>query len=78
MKVKNDFSKVIYCTVLCGTKIKNNQLHTNGVFHRFELSSKMREACLILKNHLNDDIKTLKSKEVVRPCMLLQTTLSPE
>lgn len=31
----------------------------------------MREACLILKNHLNDDIKALKSKEVVRPCMLL-------
>jgi hypothetical protein len=25
----------------------------------------MREACLILKNHLNDDVKTLKSKEVV-------------
>lgn len=39
--------------------------------YRFELSSKMREACLILKNHLNDDIKTLKSKEVVRSCMLL-------
>lgn len=33
----------------------------------------MREACLILKNHLNDDIKTLKSKEVVRSCMLLLT-----
>lgn len=40
---------------------------------RFELSSKMREACLILKNHLNDDIKTLKSKEVVRPCILIYT-----
>ena len=36
----------------------------------------MREACLIMKNHLNDDIKTLKSKEVVRSCMLLQTILS--
>ncbi|XP_061681711.1 KN motif and ankyrin repeat domain-containing protein 3 [Syngnathoides biaculeatus] len=32
---------------------------------KFELSSKMREACLILKNHLNDDIQTLKSKEVL-------------
>ena len=46
------------------------------VCSRFELSSKMREACLILKNHLNDDIKTLKSKEVVRSCMLLQAILS--
>lgn len=35
---------------------------------RFELSLKMREACLILKHHLNDDAKTLKSKEVVRSC----------
>lgn len=34
---------------------------------RFELSMKMREACLILKNHLNDDAKAMKSKEVVRP-----------
>lgn len=25
----------------------------------------MHEASLILKNHLNDDVKTLKSKEVV-------------
>lgn len=33
---------------------------------RFELSMKMREACLILKNHLNDDAKAMKSKEVVR------------
>ena len=32
----------------------------------------MREACLILKNHLNDDVKTLKSKEVVGPNMPLQ------
>lgn len=42
------------------------------VCFRFEFSSKMREACLILKHHLNDDIKTLKSKEVVRSCMLPQ------
>lgn len=30
----------------------------------------MREACLILRNHLNDDARALKSKEVVRACML--------
>ncbi|XP_021427814.2 KN motif and ankyrin repeat domain-containing protein 2 [Oncorhynchus mykiss] len=35
------------------------------VKEKFELSAKMREACLILKNHLNDDVKTLKSKEVI-------------
>lgn len=34
----------------------------------------MREACLILRNHLNDDTKALKSKEVVRVCMLLKTS----
>lgn len=33
--------------------------------YRFELSAKMREACLIVKNHLNDGAKTVKSKEVV-------------
>lgn len=33
--------------------------------YRFELSAKMREACLILKNHLNDGAKSVKSKEVV-------------
>ncbi|XP_028301043.1 KN motif and ankyrin repeat domain-containing protein 3 isoform X2 [Gouania willdenowi] len=38
---------------------------SDGVKEKFELSSKMREACLILKNHLNDDIQTLKSKEVL-------------
>ncbi|KAM9848678.1 KN motif and ankyrin repeat domain-containing protein 3 [Aulostomus maculatus] len=38
---------------------------SDGVKEKFELSSKMREACLILKNHLNDDGKTLKSKEVL-------------
>lgn len=37
----------------------------------------MREACLILKNHLKDDIAALKSKEVVRPCMLLQPIYPP-
>ncbi|KAM8873913.1 KN motif and ankyrin repeat domain-containing protein 3 isoform 2-T5 [Spinachia spinachia] len=36
-----------------------------AVKEKFELSSKMREACLILKNHLKDDIATLKSKEVL-------------
>lgn len=38
---------------------------SDAVKEKFELSSKMREACLIVKNHLNDDIKTLKSKEVL-------------
>ncbi|XP_058494364.1 KN motif and ankyrin repeat domain-containing protein 3 isoform X2 [Solea solea] len=37
----------------------------DAVKEKFELSSKMREACLILKNHLNDDSKSLKSKEVL-------------
>ncbi|XP_066500960.1 KN motif and ankyrin repeat domain-containing protein 3 isoform X2 [Hoplias malabaricus] len=35
------------------------------VKEKFELSSKMREACLILKNHLNDGTKTTKSKELL-------------
>uniref|UniRef100_A0AAR2LYT3 KN motif and ankyrin repeat domains 3 n=1 Tax=Pygocentrus nattereri TaxID=42514 RepID=A0AAR2LYT3_PYGNA len=35
------------------------------VKEKFELSSKMREACLILKNHLNDGAKTAKSKELL-------------
>nr|XP_020467697.1 KN motif and ankyrin repeat domain-containing protein 3 [Monopterus albus] len=38
---------------------------SDAVKEKFELSSKMREACLILKNHLNDDVQTLKSKEVL-------------
>ncbi|KAF7202562.1 KN motif and ankyrin repeat domain-containing protein 3 [Nothobranchius furzeri] len=38
---------------------------SDAVKEKFEFSSKMREACLILKNHLNDDIKALKSKEVL-------------
>ncbi|XP_061634640.1 KN motif and ankyrin repeat domain-containing protein 3 [Phyllopteryx taeniolatus] len=38
---------------------------SDDIKEKFELSSKMREACLILKNHLNDDIQTLKSKEVL-------------
>uniref|UniRef100_A0A3Q3A8K9 KN motif and ankyrin repeat domains 3 n=1 Tax=Kryptolebias marmoratus TaxID=37003 RepID=A0A3Q3A8K9_KRYMA len=37
----------------------------DAVKEKFEFSSKMREACLILKNHLNDDVETLKSKEVL-------------
>lgn len=44
---------------------------------RFEFGSKMREACLVLRNHLNDDAKALKSKEVVRTGMLLKTSLTP-
>ncbi|XP_016419474.1 KN motif and ankyrin repeat domain-containing protein 3-like [Sinocyclocheilus rhinocerous] len=35
------------------------------VKEKFELSAKMREACLILKNHLNDGAKSVKSKEVL-------------
>ncbi|XP_076845086.1 KN motif and ankyrin repeat domain-containing protein 3 isoform X2 [Brachyhypopomus gauderio] len=35
------------------------------VKEKFELSSKMREACLILKNHLNDTAKVTKSKELL-------------
>ncbi|KAM8861672.1 uncharacterized protein ACB058_008403 [Synchiropus picturatus] len=38
---------------------------SEGVKEKFELSSKLREACLILKNHLNDDEDSLKSKEVL-------------
>ncbi|TSL97295.1 KN motif and ankyrin repeat domain-containing protein 3 [Bagarius yarrelli] len=36
-----------------------------GIKEKFELSSKMREACLILKTHLNDGAKTTKSKELL-------------
>ncbi|TNM87787.1 hypothetical protein fugu_006008 [Takifugu bimaculatus] len=35
------------------------------VKEKFEFSSKMREACLILRNHLNDDARAPKSKEVL-------------
>lgn len=45
---------------------------SDGVKEKFELSSKMREACLILKHHLNDDIKTLKSKEVLSSTHMVQ------
>ncbi|KAM8822282.1 LOW QUALITY PROTEIN: uncharacterized protein ACB058_021515 [Synchiropus picturatus] len=40
---------------------------SEGVKEKFELSSKLREACLILKNHLNDDEDSneMKSKEVL-------------
>lgn len=39
--------------------------HAEVLKEKFELSSKMREACLILKNHLNDGAKTTKSKELL-------------
>ncbi|XP_047443032.1 KN motif and ankyrin repeat domain-containing protein 3 isoform X2 [Mugil cephalus] len=45
---------------------------SDAVKEKFELSSKMREACLILKNHLNDDIQTLKSKEVLSSTHMVQ------
>ncbi|XP_029356506.1 KN motif and ankyrin repeat domain-containing protein 3 [Echeneis naucrates] len=37
----------------------------SAVKEKFELSSKMREACLILRNHLNDDLKHSPSKDVL-------------
>nr|XP_057928243.1 KN motif and ankyrin repeat domain-containing protein 3 [Doryrhamphus excisus] len=45
--------------------LRASTFSSDGVKEKFELSSKMREACLILKNHLNDDVQSLKSKEVV-------------
>ncbi|KAL4658798.1 KN motif and ankyrin repeat domain-containing protein 3 isoform X1 [Arapaima gigas] len=49
---------------LRGAKIKDAE-EPQTVKEKFELSTKMREACLLLKNHLNDDVSTLKSKEVL-------------
>ncbi|MBN3302999.1 KN motif and ankyrin repeat domain-containing protein 3 [Amia ocellicauda] len=48
-----------------GTGAENKQKQQSAVKEKFELSMKMREACLILKNHLNDDVNALKSKEVL-------------
>nr|XP_061791138.1 KN motif and ankyrin repeat domain-containing protein 3-like [Nerophis lumbriciformis] len=45
---------------------------SDGIKEKFELSSKMREACLILKTHLNDDIQTLKSKDVLASTHMVQ------
>ncbi|XP_061831906.2 KN motif and ankyrin repeat domain-containing protein 3 isoform X1 [Nerophis lumbriciformis] len=45
--------------------LRASNVSFDDVKEKFELSSKMREACIILKNHLNDDIQTLKSKEVL-------------
>ncbi|XP_039623021.1 KN motif and ankyrin repeat domain-containing protein 3 [Polypterus senegalus] len=42
------------------------------VKEKFDLSKKMREACLILKNHLNDDSSVLKSKEVLASSHAIQ------
>ncbi|XP_051509752.1 KN motif and ankyrin repeat domain-containing protein 3-like [Myxocyprinus asiaticus] len=42
------------------------------VKEKFELSAEMREACLILKNHLNDGSKTAKSKEVLSSTHTIQ------
>ncbi|XP_072294355.1 KN motif and ankyrin repeat domain-containing protein 3 isoform X1 [Eucyclogobius newberryi] len=39
--------------------------HSLDVKEKFELSSKMLEACLILKNHLNDHDRDLQSKDVL-------------
>lgn len=50
----------------------NKDYSSEEVKEKFELSSKMREACLILKNHLNDDDSTLQSKEVLSSSHLVQ------
>nr|XP_055025036.1 KN motif and ankyrin repeat domain-containing protein 3 isoform X2 [Misgurnus anguillicaudatus] len=47
------------------TEPEDAKHQTEEVKEKFELSARMREACLILKNHLNDGSKTLKSKEVL-------------
>uniref|UniRef100_A0A8C2Q9I6 KN motif and ankyrin repeat domains 3 n=1 Tax=Cyprinus carpio TaxID=7962 RepID=A0A8C2Q9I6_CYPCA len=49
--------------VPAGTEDSKDQ--EEEVKEKFELSAKMREACLILKNHLNDGAKSVKSKEVL-------------
>ncbi|KAJ8277419.1 hypothetical protein GJAV_G00074960 [Gymnothorax javanicus] len=48
-----------------GADSDDDEEQEDTVKEKFELSLKMREACLILKNHLNDDAKALKSKEVL-------------
>ncbi|XP_026867133.2 KN motif and ankyrin repeat domain-containing protein 3 isoform X1 [Electrophorus electricus] len=45
--------------------VENIKEQVEVVKEKFELSSKMREACLILKNHLNDTGKATKSKELL-------------
>ncbi|XP_076009033.1 KN motif and ankyrin repeat domain-containing protein 3 isoform X1 [Genypterus blacodes] len=45
--------------------LRERSYTSDAVKEKFELSSKMREACLILKNHMNDDVHTLKTKEVL-------------
>ncbi|KAI1891819.1 hypothetical protein AGOR_G00147670 [Albula goreensis] len=48
-----------------GADNEDGEEQQDTVKEKFELSMKMREACLILKNHLNDDANALKSKEVL-------------
>ncbi|XP_028817809.1 KN motif and ankyrin repeat domain-containing protein 3 [Denticeps clupeoides] len=48
-----------------GEDQEKGEVTEDSVKEKFELSMKMREACLILKNHLNDDAEALKSKEVL-------------
>ncbi|XP_067824302.1 KN motif and ankyrin repeat domain-containing protein 3 [Heptranchias perlo] len=64
------------CTEQCRDKVKEEKLEESKqkreeerideeeVKEKFELSPKMREVCLILKNHFNDS-STVKSKEVM-------------
>uniref|UniRef100_A0A8C4SV69 KN motif and ankyrin repeat domains 3 n=1 Tax=Erpetoichthys calabaricus TaxID=27687 RepID=A0A8C4SV69_ERPCA len=54
------------------TKPKVDGDQHKEVKEKFELSKKMREACLILKNHLNDDSSVLKSKEVLASSHAIQ------
>lgn len=46
--------------------------HTDHVKEKFELSGRMREACLILKKHLIDGSKALKTKEVLSSTHMVQ------
>ncbi|XP_077573634.1 KN motif and ankyrin repeat domain-containing protein 3 [Stigmatopora nigra] len=52
--------------------LRAENVSSDGVKEKFELSSKMREACLILKNHLNDGIQSVKSKDVLTSTHLVQ------
>ncbi|XP_048832363.1 KN motif and ankyrin repeat domain-containing protein 3 isoform X3 [Brienomyrus brachyistius] len=48
-----------------GAESKDVEGHQDTVKEKFELSTKTREACLILKNHLNDHTNAFKSREVL-------------
>ncbi|XP_072555614.1 KN motif and ankyrin repeat domain-containing protein 3 [Paramormyrops kingsleyae] len=48
-----------------GAESKDVEERQDTVKEKFELSTKTREACLILKNHLNDHANAFKSREVL-------------